>query len=80
MGRMKDMAMDMIDPDEWDATFPANENFLDEVIDARSYEIQELFIDGHGARSIAQILELPLPFVLGCLDTFGVQEKDADLA
>jgi len=80
MGRMKDLAMDIIDPDEWDATFPVNENFLDEVIDARSYEIQELFIDGHGARSIAQILELPLPFVLGCLDTFGVQEKDADLA
>jgi hypothetical protein len=77
---MKDMAMDIIDPDECDAAFPANENFLDEVIDARSYEIQELFIDGHGARSIAQILELPLPFVLGCLDTFGVQEKDADLA
>lgn len=80
MGRMKDMVVDIIDPAEWDAAFPQNEDFLDEVIDARSYEIQELFIDGHGARSIAKILDLPLTFVLGCLDTFGVEEKDADPA
>lgn len=80
MGRMKDMTMDVIDPVEWDTAFPQNENFLDEVIESRSYEIQELFIDGHGARSIATILELPLPFVLSCLDTFGVTEKDADPA
>jgi hypothetical protein len=77
---MKDMVVDIIDPAEWDAAFPQNEDFLDEVIDARSYEIQELFIDGHGARSIAKILDLPLTFVLGCLDTFGVEEKDADPA
>lgn len=80
MGRMKDMMVDIIDPAEWDAAFPQNEDFLDEVIDARSYEIQELFIDGHGARSIAKVLELPLPFVLSCLDSFGVEEKDADSA
>jgi hypothetical protein len=80
MGRMKEMAMDVIDIDDWDSAFPQNENFLDEVIDARSYEIQELFIDGHGARSIAKILDLPLTFVLSCLDTFGVEEKDADPA
>jgi len=80
MGRMKDMVVDIIDPAEWDAAFPQNEDFLDEVIDARSYEIQELFIDGHGARSIAKVLELPLPFVLSCLDSFGVEEKDADPA
>ena len=80
MGRMKDLCMDIIDPDEWDAAFPMNEDFLEKVIESRSYEIQELFIDGHGARSIATILELPLPFVLSCLDTFGVTEKDADPA
>jgi hypothetical protein len=77
---MKDMVLDIIDPVEWDAAFPQNENFLDEVIEARSYEIQELFIDGHGARSIAQIMELPLTFVLSCLDSFGVEEKDTDPA
>ena len=80
MGRMKDMVLDIIDPDEWDAAFPQDENFLDEAIESRSYEIQELFIEGHGARSIARILDLPLTFVLSCLDTFGVEEKDADLA
>jgi hypothetical protein len=80
MGRIKGIAIDMIDAEEWDAAFPQNENFLDEMIESRSYEIQELFIEGHGAREIAQILELPLTLVLSCLDTFGVDEKDADPA
>ena len=39
------------------------------------YEIQELFIDGHDARSIAKILDCPIGLVLGTLETFGVQEK-----
>lgn len=39
------------------------------------YDIQELFIDGHDARSIAKILDCPIELVLGTLETFGVQEK-----
>ena len=40
-----------------------------------SYEIQELFIDGHSARSIAQILEVPVEFVLVALESFGAWDE-----
>jgi hypothetical protein len=39
------------------------------------YDIQEMFIDGHNARSIAKILDCPIDMVLATLETFGVQEK-----
>jgi hypothetical protein len=39
------------------------------------YDIQEMFIDGHDARSIARILDCPIDMVLATLETFGVQEK-----
>ena len=38
------------------------------------YDIQELFIDGHGARSIATILDLPVEMVLGALESFGADD------
>jgi hypothetical protein len=40
------------------------------------YDIQELFIDGHDARSIARILQCPLKDVLGTLESFGVGKED----
>lgn len=43
------------------------------------YDIQELFIDGHDARSIAKILDCPIEMVLGTLETFGVDEKIVDI-
>ena len=47
-----------------------------------SYDIQELYIDGHGAKSIARILECPIEMVLSVLEDMGVadtpQEGDYD--
>lgn len=40
------------------------------------YDIQELFIDGHDARSIARILNCSLKDVLGTLESFGVGKED----
>jgi predicted nucleic acid-binding protein len=40
------------------------------------YDIQEMFIDGHDARSIARILDCPVEMVLGTLETFGVSNED----
>jgi hypothetical protein len=39
-----------------------------------NYEIQELYIDGHEARGIASMLDMPLGIVLEVLDMFGVNE------
>jgi len=43
-----------------------------------SYDIQEMFIDGHGAKSIARTLECPLEVVLQVLESFGVEGEDMD--
>lgn len=43
------------------------------------YEIQELFIEGHDARSIARILECSLPDVLAVLESFGVNQQIVDV-
>ena len=40
------------------------------------YDIQEMFIDGHDARTIARILDCPLKDVLATLDSFGVKQED----
>ena len=42
------------------------------------YDIQELYIDGHSARSIATILDIPVEMVLGALDSFGVDDFVAE--
>jgi hypothetical protein len=41
-----------------------------------SYEIQELFIEGYGAISIAAQLGIPLDQVYATLDSFGVARDD----
>jgi predicted nucleic acid-binding protein len=40
------------------------------------YEIQELFIDGHDARSISRIMDIPMTHVLGTLESFGVADNE----
>jgi hypothetical protein len=39
------------------------------------YDIQELYIDGHSAKSIARLLECPIELVLGTLEGMGVTDS-----
>jgi hypothetical protein len=43
-----------------------------------SYDIQELFIEGHSARVIATMLECPIETVLACLEDMGVADTPQD--
>ena len=43
-----------------------------------TYDIQEMYIDGHGAKSIAAVLQCPVELVLATLETFGVEDMDMD--
>ena len=40
-----------------------------------SYDIQELYIEGHSAKVIALMLECPIEYVLSVLDDMGVQDE-----
>ena len=40
-----------------------------------SYDIQELYIEGHSARVIAIMLECPIELVLGELEEMGVADS-----
>lgn len=40
------------------------------------YDIQELFIDGHDARMISKLLNVPLKDVQATLESFGVSKAD----
>jgi hypothetical protein len=40
-----------------------------------SYDIQELYIEGHSAKVIAIMLECPIEYVLTVLDDMGVQDE-----
>lgn len=42
------------------------------------YDVQELYIDGMGARAIALQLECPIETVLQVLEDFGVEDSDVD--
>jgi len=42
------------------------------------YDIETLFIEGYGAKSIAVQLGIPLEEVNDVLDSFGVDEADAE--
>ena len=42
------------------------------------YDIQELYIDGMGARAIATQLDCPIETVLATLESFGVEDSDTD--
>jgi hypothetical protein len=39
-----------------------------------SYDIQELFIEGHSAKTIAALLDCPIDQVLGALEDMGVAD------
>ncbi len=39
-----------------------------------SYDIQELYIEGHSAKVIAVMLECPIEIVLGALEDMGVAD------
>jgi hypothetical protein len=43
-----------------------------------SYDIQELFIEGHSAKVIALMLECPIEMVLACLEDMGVADAPQD--
>lgn len=43
-----------------------------------TYDIQELFIEGHSTKAIAAILECPIEIVLETLETFGVDSEDLE--
>lgn len=42
------------------------------------YDVQEMYIDGMGARAIALTLECPIESVLQILEEFGVEDSDTD--
>lgn len=42
------------------------------------YDIQELYIEGHSAKTIAMILECPVELVLGTLESMGVADAPQD--
>ena len=39
-----------------------------------SYDIQELYIEGHSAKTIAALLDCPVEIVLGALEDMGVAD------
>jgi len=43
-----------------------------------SYDIQELYIEGHSAKVIAIMLECPIEIVLGALEEMGVADAPQD--
>ncbi len=43
-----------------------------------SYDIQELYIEGHSAKVIAVMLECPIEIVLGALEEMGVADTPQD--
>ncbi len=43
-----------------------------------SYDIQELYIEGHSAKVIAVMLDCPIELVLGELENMGVADSPQD--
>ena len=43
-----------------------------------TYDIEQLYIDGHSARMIALILECPIEVVLGQLQEMGVADSEQE--
>jgi hypothetical protein len=43
-----------------------------------TYDIEQLYIDGHSARMIALILECPIEVVLGHLQEMGVADSQQE--
>lgn len=42
------------------------------------YDIEQLYIEGHSARMIADLLECPIEMVLGALEEMGVEDAPED--
>ena len=40
-----------------------------------SYDIQELYIEGHSAKTIAALLDCPIEQVMGALEDMGVADS-----
>ena len=43
-----------------------------------SYDIEQLFIEGHSAKMIAALLDCPIEMVLAALQEMGVQDAPED--
>jgi hypothetical protein len=43
-----------------------------------AYDIEQLYIDGLGAKRIAQMLDCPIEIVLGQLEEMGVVDSQQD--
>lgn len=43
-----------------------------------SYDIEQLFIEGHSAKMIAALLDCPIEIVLAALQEMGVQDSPED--
>ena len=43
-----------------------------------SYDIEQLYIEGHSAKVIAVMLECPIEIVLGALEEMGVADAPQD--
>ncbi len=44
-----------------------------------SYDIEQLFIEGHSAKMIATLLDCPIEMVLGALQDMGVQDAPEEI-
>jgi hypothetical protein len=44
-----------------------------------AYDIEQLYIDGMSAKTIAFTLECPIEMVLGCLEEMGVEDSVANV-
>jgi hypothetical protein len=42
------------------------------------YDIEQLYIEGHSARMIADLLDCPIETVLGALEEMGVEDAPED--
>ncbi len=44
-----------------------------------SYDIEQLFIEGHSAKMISALLDCPIELVLGALQEMGVQDTPEEV-
>jgi hypothetical protein len=44
-----------------------------------SYDIEQLFIEGHSAKMIASLLDCPIEMVLAALQDMGVQDAPEEI-
>jgi hypothetical protein len=44
------------------------------------YDVEQLYIEGYSAKTIAVMLEVPYELVLDTLDSWGVEDSQGDLS